>query len=125
MKRRLFTLLWFSVHPQVLLPTLLTTHAVAWLMVLNSRGSLHPDSPIFFFEIKVNHGLGIKVGLLALASIPITGIPLLCWLIQALAEKWRTRARRPLGLCPACGYDLRATPDRCPECGAVPEGADA
>jgi hypothetical protein len=37
-----------------------------------------------------------------------------------LVGERRRVSRAKLGLCSSCGYDLRATPNCCPECGRVP-----
>ena len=46
--------------------------------------------------------------------IPLAALGVMFWF------RHRVRRRRAsAGLCATCGYDLRATPDRCPECGTV------
>ena len=52
-------------------------------------------------------GGGVGVPLILIAAICIGAI----WLLRRRARRMRK------GLCPVCGYDLRASPQRCPECG--------
>jgi hypothetical protein len=61
-------------------------------------------------------------GYMSLVSIPawflvltFSALPL-----ARLREGYRLWLRRRSHLCVNCGYDLRATPDRCPECGTIP-----
>jgi hypothetical protein len=72
-------------------------------------------------------GLGIGIRAVpasiwgAVVATTLTGLLILRDSLKGLKRAYRTRK----GLCIACGYDLRVTPDRCPECGAVPQDQKA
>jgi hypothetical protein len=61
-------------------------------------------------------------GRMTLLTVPfwfLTSISAFLPLAHVATTLRRSHRRRHL-LCVECGYDLRATPDRCPECGDIP-----
>ena len=62
---------------------------------------------------------GFVVGLPYWVILLVTAPMPAAWLTMRLRRKRRRR-----GHCPKCGYDIRVTPYRCPECGHVPSAAE-
>jgi hypothetical protein len=71
----------------------------------------------FRFERRPGHGWDLWFP--AWVVVLVTAVP------PALsAPRWyAVFTRRPASHCQGCGYDMRATPDRCPECGRAPRHA--
>jgi hypothetical protein len=69
-----------------------------------------------------NENGSIGVDFVTRVAIPYWAIALIFFILPGTLSltylRWRRRGSN--GYCAVCGYDLRATPQRCPECGARP-----
>ena len=75
----------------------------------------------FLFGISSKDALGLGG-----ARHVLFGTPHWAWIVVAAVMParrgrrwWRVHWRRKHGLCLECGYDLRASSERCPECGTL------
>lgn len=81
-------------------------------------------SPYRFFEWQLSRPLHCTLAWLFNIVFLMTAVVIVhsAWHRTRVAMRQRLAAR---GLCPSCGYDLRATPSRCPECGSIPPQCNA
>lgn len=58
------------------------------------------------------------------ALVAVWGAAVMLLFVPTAIRYLRRRRRSTAGVCPSCGYDLRTTPRRCPECGTSIPGKE-
>lgn len=85
----------------------------AWFLGFGTRGEVRPTLEAVGGRAWMDRWS--RAVIIPYAAVAVaTGVPPVLWLARRRREG---RGARRLGHCPACGYDLRATPWGCPECG--------
>jgi hypothetical protein len=88
--------------------------------------SFMPHRSVIGFTWGEYHGIPMASSVMMPPFLLFRAVGIPCWFVVASAatlpglyvtRAWRLRSRLHRGLCLRCGYDLRATPAGCPECG--------
>jgi hypothetical protein len=101
------------------LPQQWVNRPVGWSWMTGELRPLPIQRPPFGFRADDN---GTSWGRCTFAYAPHAAACVALGILPALAVprlvgRYRRARRSARSLCVSCGYDLRATPDRCPECG--------